>query len=363
MRIMYVVSNIRRCGPVSVVLSLVKNLSADNEVCVVSLFSDRKDDELIAVFKKAGANVKVLNLSKKLFVLNSRSFEGVVKSFKPDIIHSHGLQADIIVARLKNDAKKVSTLHSDIFVDYRYRLNKLISGVLVKYRVKLFKRFNKSICCSESVRDAMVPRINLPLSFIRNGINLDSPKTTDCKKIRNSIRKEFGISCDSTVFLYCGSLIRLKRVPELISLFKTYAKNNDYLVILGGGQELEQCREAATDNIIVLGNCSDVYRYYIASDVYLSNSTSEGLSMSVLEALKYNNYLLLSNIPSHKECLEMIPDLKYGELFDENGFAQALSKVSTNVKKQKITTCVYEISDKRMADEYFATYKEMLNEQ
>ena len=61
------------------------------------------------------------------------------------------------------------------------------------------------------------------------------------------------------------------------------------------------------------------------SDVYVSASKSEGFSISVLEALSCGLGLLLSDIPSHREVVEMGQDVYLGETFPPENFAMKLN--------------------------------------
>ena len=70
------------------------------------------------------------------------------------------------------------------------------------------------------------------------------------------------------------------------------------------------------------------------SDVYVSASKSEGFSISVLEALSCGLGLFLSDIPSHREVVEMGQDVYLGEIFSSGDFEIKLNALRERKDKQ-----------------------------
>src|SRR5690606_8823776 len=76
------------------------------------------------------------------------------------------------------------------------------------------------------------------------------------------------------------------------------------LIILGTGPLFSEIKKEESNSIIIPGFKSNIYDYLYISDYYISSSITEGLPMSVLEALSMHKPVLLSNIDSHYEILE-----------------------------------------------------------
>ena len=110
-------------------------------------------------------------------------------------------------------------------------------------------------------------------------------------------------------------------------------------------------------NILMLGYQNNVIDYYLASDIYISASCSEGFSMSILEALSAGNLLLLSNIPSHNEMINLESSIYLGETFDKNNFKEKKKKVCLKLKENNVLEICDIISAKKMADLYLTEYK------
>ncbi|MCZ2225010.1 MAG: glycosyltransferase family 4 protein, partial [Chitinophagales bacterium] len=105
------------------------------------------------------------------------------------------------------------------------------------------------------------------------------------------------------------------------------------LLILGDGYLMNECKELAKNNasIIFAGNVNDVSNYYQISHYYITASLSEGMPVSVLEALNHKLPVLLSNINQHAEIVESINSA--GLLFDLNNQIDLQNKIKQIVNR------------------------------
>ena len=103
-------------------------------------------------------------------------------------------------------------------------------------------------------------------------------------------RKE---SSKITKILFLARLEREKGIFEMIEAFKMLSKNikNIELTIAGDGQDFKKVKELVKDidNIYVVGEVGgeEKIKIFIDSDVYCLPSYSEGLPISVLEAISF----------------------------------------------------------------------------
>lgn len=354
MRILYLISNIKQCGPYRVLESLI-NDSNNNTFAVISLFGN-DDKKIVNDLKKKNIYVDCLNLSKfNIFFKGFKELKKVINIFKPNIIHSHGILPDYLVSKVKI-AKKISTLHNNMYEDYLYSFGRIKSFILIRWHQHIYKSFDNVVCCSKSIYDYMIKKNKkIKFSYVENGI--DPIKIQNKDSIREKIREELNISKEDIVFIYTGVISNRKKVVELIELFlKTKIKYNYKLLILGNGPLFEKCSDLSkhNKNIIMLGYKKDVMPYLIASDVYVSNSSSEGLSISVLEALMLDKTLLLSEIPSHIENIKMIKSY-CGKNFNDESFEQIINNL--DIKNNYSQEDYYLISSERMVKEYEEIYK------
>lgn len=140
---------------------------------------------------------------------------------------------------------------------------------------------------------------------IYNGINI--------KNIRiNKFRKE-------KTFVVVGRLEEEKSCDQIINIFsKIPEKFNVKLIFLGDGSQQNYLESLAnqlkqTHRIIFKGAIDNVNQYLINSDFYLSASTSEGMSNSLIESMALGIPGIVSNVSGVEE---IVVDNKNGFIFD-----------------------------------------------
>ena len=345
MRVTYIITNIKNCGPYQVVDELIKN--SDFDVTIISLFG-RDDQNLIKQLKKQKIEVINLKLNKiTYFIKGKTSLKKVIQ--KDSIIHSHGFLPDVISSKMQN--KKVTTIHNNMKEDYINQFGKIKGKILILIHKKIIKKFDKIICCSQSIYETMKKDYQ-NITYIRNGISPELRK----KQIRNKIRNQYKVKETDIIYLFAGNLNDGKNVIPLIELFKKNRKSNEKLWILGNGPKLDECKKLENKFITVFGYRKDVKQFMMASDIYCSNSKSEGFSISILQAVMLGNKLLLSNIPSHVEMINLDPNI--GEIYNYQNFKQKKQQVINKLKnKTKIKKI---ISSNNMVEKYKKEYEVLL---
>ena len=351
-RIAYVINYIVKNGPSSVVLNLIKNLDKERyDITLITLFSGN-DAEVVKSLKDNGVSVYECTTLRRMMCLlgQSNEFETIIKNGCFAILHTHGLVPDILSSRLRISLKKITTLHNNMYEDYLDSYGWVKSRVFIAMHLAALKKLDKCVCCSESVYRAMKRKLN-NTAFVCNGIEpiLEHSVVT---------RKEIGIPENARVFLYAGVLNSRKNVVYLIESFVRYHNEEEYLLVLGKGDKEESCRERADSHVRMLGFQSDPIAYMKISDVYASASRSEGFSISVLEALSCGLGLLLSDIPSHREVVEMGEDIYLGEVFNEEKFGETFCKLrESHFRKNELIKFQKEhLSAKVMTENYEKTY-------
>lgn len=352
-RIAYVINYIVKNGPSSVVLNIIHNIDREKyEVSLITLFSGNSP-EVIAHLKSIGVSVyECTTLSRMKCLLGQcKEFDDTVRNGHYDILHTHGLIPDIVSSRLNTPVKKITTIHNNMYEDYLDSYGWVKSRIFITLHLNALKRLNKCVCCSESVYNVMKQKLN-NTTFIRNGIEPVRAQSV-------VTREEFNIPEDARVFLYAGGLSSRKNVVWLIEKFVQYHGDNDYLLVLGAGDKEVECKEKADNHVKMLGFQSDPIAYMNISDVYTSASKSEGLSISVLEALSCGLGLFLSDISSHREVVKMGRDVYLGETFDTVSFEAKLNLLrKEKLDKEKIVAFQRKnLSASGMAEAYQREYE------
>lgn len=351
-RIAYVINYIVKNGPSSVVLNLINNLDrSEYDISLITLF-EGNDAEVVSALKINGVTVyECSTLSRmKCLIVQSKEFSDVVEKGHFDILHTHGIIPDILSSRLHTTVKRIATLHNNMYEDYLDTYGYAKSRIFIALHLSALKKLDECVCCSESVYEVM--KQHLPnASFVRNGIEPVQAQSV----VR---RTEVDVPDDARIFLYVGMLNYRKNIVWLIEKFVQYHKNNEYLLVLGRGEKESECKAKADDHVRILGFQTDPIAYMKISDVYVSASKSEGFSISVLEALSSGLGLFLSDIPSHREVVEMGQNVYLGETFLQDDFERKLNALrKKEIKKTEIEAFQEkELSAKEMARQYGRAY-------
>lgn len=351
-RIAYVINYIVKNGPSSVVLNIINNLDREKyDVSLITLFSGN-DPEVVAHLKDTGVSVyECATLSRMKCLLGQcKEFDDTVRSGRFDILHTHGLIPDVISSQLNVPAKKITTIHNNMYEDYLDSYGWVKSRIFIALHLNALKKLDECVCCSESVYKAMKRKLN-NTTFIRNGIEPVHARAV-------VTREELNIPDDARVFLYAGVLNSRKNIVWLIENFVQYHNENEYLLVLGKGDKEAECKEKTDSHVQMLGFQPDPVAYMKISDVYTSASKSEGFSISVLEALSCGLGLFLSDIPSHREIVEMGQDVYLGETFVPDCFRVKLNALRES-KMNRTDIIAFqekELSAKRMTASYQKRY-------
>lgn len=360
-RIAFVINSIRPGGPSYVVRNIIRNLDPGEYKIFLVTFFDESNDTVVNEQRNLGVTVIECGFSGRLYALTKgqKEFNKIIAVNKIQIIHSHGFIPDIMTARVKDKrTKKISTIHCNMYDDYLAWYGKTRSKLYINVHQHHLKRFDYCAAVSQYVYRSLESKLN-NLILVRNGIG----KTVIKEPV---YRKNLGIPQNAVIFIYAGHLRPLKNSVWMIETFKKYHKGNEYLVILGKGEDAEKCASLVDDHIIFKGFTDNPYAFMNTSDVYISASFAEGFSIAVLEAMDNGLALFLSDIPSHMEVFEAnkTGDVYLGESFtsgSEESFDHSLEILRENYgridKSEIIAFKKTEMSVERMVEKYTDLYQ------
>lgn len=263
----------------------------------------------------------VWTLDKKgLAAVTSSIFAALRSSFsKADVVHIHAEGPAVMCWLPKLFGKKVVvTVHG-----LDWQREKWKGGFGEKYirtGERSAVRFaNEIIVLSRNVQQYFLDTYGRETKWIPNGVN--APEILDA----DEITRQFALEKDG-YFLFLGRLVPEKGVHYLIEAFRQ-TKTDKKLVIAGGTSDTEDYAEKlrklveGDDRIRFTGFVQGqlLGELYSNAWVYVLPSDTEGMPLSLLEAMSYGNCCLVSDIP---ECAEVVESA--AELFPA-GNAQALA--------------------------------------
>lgn len=251
-----------------------------------------------------------------------------IKNFRPDVIHVHqefGIGASGMMIAKVLGVPLVYTLHT-MYDEYIYYV---APELLVPMTTRLSHQYIRMLAsaaqaltgpskkCEEYLRIAGVRK---PVMVIPNPVDLDM---FDLSKISEEkareFREKFGYTEDMLIGIFVGRLGREKSVDLLLKYWKEtiLPEENMRLIIVGDGPCKDELSTQANalgiaDMVTFAGKVphEDIPPYYAACDFYITASTSDTNSISMLEGMA-------TELP----VLQIVDPLNEGQVRDgENGF-------------------------------------------
>jgi glycosyltransferase involved in cell wall biosynthesis len=224
-----------------------------------------------------------------------------------DVIHAHQYTPFFysLLARLLCDRPVLFTEHGRHYPDFR-RPKRVVANRL------LLQRRDRVVGVGQAVRDALIRHEGLPaerVGVIYNGV--DTAHFGNEAGDRDAIRREIGVGPDDFVVLLVARLDYLKdHATALRTLHRVAAQRpNVRLVLAGEGPERTAIEQQIAElglggQVRLLGLRKDVARLLKATDLFLLTSISEGIPLTVIEAMAAGLPVLATRVGGLAELVE-----------------------------------------------------------
>lgn len=170
-----------------------------------------------------------------------------------------------------------------------------------------------------------------------------------------SLRRQYGVASENLVVLYVGGLYKPKGVHDLVDAFASVRAEipSALLWVVGAGPEERALREKASrldDPAAVhfFGVRTDINRFYRASDVFCLPSHSEGLPLSVLEAMSTGTACIGSDVPG---IAQLLSD-GCGLMAPARNTAQLADTITAALRSQEIRDATGKRARQRVLQDY-----------
>lgn len=233
---------------------------------------------------------------------------------KPDIIHYHGIGPSLFlwIPRILNPRIRViSTFHCRDYYHQKWSLFARIS----LYLGEIFSVYlaHKTIAVSEEIQSYIKHRYHRYSDYLPNGI-IFHPEIKNSSEENNSVLRTWNLEKKQYI-ITVSRLIRHKGIHTLIVAYKKippHLLQGKKLVIVGAPSFTKdyekELKDLAKDNpnIIFTGEQINIILQVLLRNAFLfvQPSESEGLSLSLLEALYYKIPILASDIKANLEILK-----------------------------------------------------------
>jgi glycosyltransferase involved in cell wall biosynthesis len=250
----------------------------------------------------------------------------VIKQFKPDVIHSHMIHANLMSRYFKlfnKQYKLINTAHNikegNTLTMMGYKLTKAIPDWCTNVSQEAYNHFieagyfNNNTSC-----------------FVPNAVDTDifNPK----QEIVTNLRKDFNLPKNAYIFLSAGRLHPQKNHEMLIRAFQKVAckLNNVYLIIAGEGPLLPLLKACSADlgivdRVIFAGRRNDMPQLLANCNCFVLSSNHEGFGLVVAEAMALLKPVIATDCGGVKEVMG-----GYGQLIkpaDTDSLARAMQEM------------------------------------
>jgi len=299
MKILYIIPSLKKGGGERLVLNIYRELMKRENVNVrLITFSEQNDYSFLS------QNILYEVISSK--VVPSISGKGIVqvdellsfiKDFKPDIIHSHLFEAEIISRwKLIKNIAYVTHCHDNMKQFRKFSLKTLIKKELFanfyekQILIKQYKKCNNHFIViskdtEQYFRKTLQQSLSKNIHFLPNAINFNifnNSNKTKAKLDKNAIVKLISV----------GSLVDKKNQIFFIDVVKLLheKKIKVQLELLGEGPNKKLLEKKILDNnlkdfIFLKGNISNVEDYFHHSSIYVHAASYEPFGLALLEAM------------------------------------------------------------------------------
>lgn len=309
-------------GGSNATLEIFKRLSKKNKILLITYQAPSKELNNVIVYHFDLKDETSILRGFKYIIKGIRLGIKEGKRYNPDLIYSKHLCSPSIIAYfVAKKLKKPLVVHtagSDIqninLLAKNYGLFRIPYIILIKFLTKKIIK-NANIIITNSNKDLLqiTKKEYIQKSFlIYNGV--DTTRFKKNNKKRSEVRKKFGLSKQDVVCIYSGRVGEEKNLKDILNLGHEL-KNIKFMLVGPSTNELNKIG-LLTKNIIVTGYVKNVEDYLNASDIFLLNSSGEGISNSMLEAMAVGLPVIVTPVGDHKLIIKnkkngfLINDLK-----------------------------------------------------
>lgn len=289
-------------GSETVLAYIAQNLDSEkynSSVCLI------EDGWLCGQLDNLGIDYKIIENKKSYDLTFLIQLVKYISKRKIDLIHAHEFMTTFygaIAAKIMR-IPIIGTVHGK-----GYFTEKKSRRLAYKFAIKLS---SKMVTVSRDLQRYMIDELNLPdndkIVTIHNGIDLNKYKISNDSKLRGALK----LNNNAIIGGIVGSLFKVKGLPYLIEAVNKVIKHHPEFILLiaGLGDQEESLRQqidtmGLQKNVVLLGFRDDIPSLLNLFDVYLCSSISEGLSLSILEAMASGLPVVATDVGGNSELIK-----------------------------------------------------------
>jgi len=299
--VLHLIESSETGGAETVVISLVENLDRNRYRSFVCLLSD---GWLNTQLQRRGIETMVISQPRSVDFLWIYRVYRTLRDRSIHVMHSHEFATNVYgsLLSLVSGIPIVTTAHGKNYYAEKWRRR-------LAYRFAA--RQSTMVAVSEDLKRFLTQRVGIPPGNIRvvhNGIDLHRYALSER---HSTTRKDLGIDARQPVIGTVGNLFAVKGQTYLLRACAVVARDfpDFVLLVAGEGGQLGALEDEARSlgiggNVKFLGFREDVPYLLQAMDVFVLPSLSEGLPLSILEALALQKPIVASNVGGIPEVVK-----------------------------------------------------------
>ena len=299
MKVLHIINSLQYGGAEKMAIDLVASLrkrGIDGRLCCLE-----GEGELAPYARGLGIPVTVYNKKGGVDMRLLVHLFQLIRREKFDLVHTHNV-APLIYGSLAAKFTGAVCLHTRHGRESKKPVRSMIWKI------------NKAVVAiSEDTRKKILvdnPLEEQKTTVIWNGINLDNYKPKSDLD-RERLKSEMGLSSTDRVV---GIVARLSPEKDHINLLRAFstvlqANTNAVLLIIGGGKLETELRDSAktlqiSDRVKFLGFRTDIMELLGLLDVFVLSSVTEGLPLTILEAMAVGKPVVATRVGGNAEAVE-----------------------------------------------------------
>lgn len=250
---------------------------------------------------------------------------------------------------------------------------------LPNFKRKVFNRLlpdrrDRFVAVGEAVRQALIHNEGLSpqrVKIVYNGVDLDA--FGDKNEKSNRVRRELGVADDAFLVLQVARLDTIKDHATAIRALATAIERYPAmrLLVVGDGPEREPIAAAIRQaglmsQVTMLGQRNDVRRLLATADAFLLTSVSEGIPVTIIEAMAAGVPVVSTAVGGITEIIEDGVTGLLAPARDSDRLATALARLAADrelcrrLSQAARLRAETQFSEQQMVESYAALYDSML---
>ena len=246
----------------------------------------------------AGVRVEALDLKSPWDPRGPRRMQSVLRSLRPDVVHSHLKHADVVAALALRGTgiPQVSTLH--VIEDAVTGVARFKRSIAARIRNR---RVSRIVAVSDAVRRWYVEELGgdpRRVVTVRNGV--PAPPTIGPDE-RDEVRRRLGVSRETVLAAMVAVMRPGKGHDVLLDAASLITPEVDVTFVLAGDGALEtEIRSRAADlptgRVVMPGFVADVDVLLAAADIVVHPTLADALPTALIQALAASVPVVAANV-------------------------------------------------------------------